>query len=27
VVLTDLWEYKWHREYKPVHDVEIAWLK
>ncbi len=27
VILTDLWEYRWHREYKPVHDVEIPWLK
>lgn len=27
VALTDLWEYKWHREYKPAHDVEIPWLR
>ncbi len=27
VILTDLWELRWHREYTPVHDVEIPWLK
>jgi prepilin-type N-terminal cleavage/methylation domain-containing protein len=26
VILTDLWEFKWHREYRPVHDVQISWL-
>lgn len=26
VVLTDLWGLKWHKEYEPVHDVEIPWL-
>ena len=26
IVLTDLWEYKWHRGYEPAYDVEIPWL-
>jgi len=26
VVLTDLWSFKWHREFELVHDVEIPWL-
>ncbi|MGE5293877.1 MAG: type II secretion system protein [Solirubrobacterales bacterium] len=27
VILTELWELRWHREYEPVHDAEIPWLK
>lgn len=26
-ILTNLWDFKWHRDYRPVHDVEIPWLK
>ena len=27
VVLTDLWDLKWHREYQPPYGVHIAWLR
>ena len=26
VVLTNLWGLKWHKGYKPIHDIEIPWL-
>jgi hypothetical protein len=27
VILTDLWSLKWHREFRPLYDDDIPWLR